>query len=106
MFSQKLKDLRKQYGLTQSQLANKLGLGVSTIGMYESDIRKPSYTVIKKIADYFNVTIDYLISDDTNQDIEDTDELIAFAKNIKKLSPKQKEQIKSFINYIIQNPPK
>lgn len=106
MFSQKLKDLRKQHNLTQAELAKKLNVGTSTIGMYESSIRRPSYEVLKKIANYFNVTVDYLIDDNNIESLEDIDDLIAFTKNIKKLSPKQKEQIQGFINYILNNPPK
>lgn len=106
MFSNKLKELRKKNGLTQLELSKKLGIGQSTIGMYESNIRKPSYEVIKKIADYFNVTVDYLISDNDIEDLEDIDDLIEFTRNIKKLSPKQKEQVQTFISYILHNPPK
>lgn len=105
MFSTKLRKLRKKNGLTQLELSEKLGIGQSTIGMYESNIRKPSYEVIKKIANYFNVTVDYLINDDI-EDLENKDDLSEFAKNIKKLSPKQKEQIRTFLEYIINNPPK
>lgn len=106
MFSNKLKNLRKKSGLTQAELSEKLGIGQSTIGMYESNIRRPSYEVIKKIADYFNVTVDYLISDNDIENIDDTDDLISFSQKIKNLSPKQKEQVRTFIDYILYNPPK
>lgn len=100
MFSNKLKELRKRNGITQLELSEKLGIGQSTIGMYETGIRKPSYEVIKRIADYFNVTVDYLISDDDNlYQIEDT-----FINTVKKLSPKQLEEAKNFINFLLHNP--
>ncbi|MCI8655403.1 MAG: helix-turn-helix transcriptional regulator [Clostridia bacterium] len=102
MFSQKLKKLRKQHGLTQAQLAEELNVGTSTIGMYENDIRKPSYSVLVKISDFFDVTIDYLIGNDRYT----VDNISEIALAINKLSPDQKKQIMSFIEFLINNPPK
>lgn len=99
MFANKLKELRMQHGLTQAQLAKELGIGMSTIGMYESDIRKPSFEVLTRIANYFNVSIDYLISEDTNNNV------MKLASIINSLSIEQRKQVESFINFIIHNPP-
>lgn len=104
MFSQRLRELRIEHGLTQAELAKELNIGTSTVGMYESDIRKPSYEVLLKIANYFNVSTDYLVTDSLNN--ADDDFLIAFANKVKYLSPEQKEQVKSFINFLIHNSPK
>ncbi len=98
MFSDKLKSLRKKRGLTQSELAKQLNIGTSTIGMYESNIRKPSYSVLLDISNFFNVSIDYLIADD---DIISDHEIEIFANNIKKLTPEQKQQVKNFIEFIL-----
>ncbi len=63
MFGSKLRELRKQAGLSQEELAKKLGVSKSTIGMYEQGQRKKpqSDAVLKKIADYFSVSLDYLM---------------------------------------------
>lgn len=98
MFSDKLKSLRKKKGLTQSELAKQLNIGTSTIGMYESNIRKPSYSVLLDISNFFNVSIDYLIADD---DIISDHEIENFANNIKKMTPEQKQQVKDFIEFIL-----
>lgn len=55
-----LKNLRKVKGISQVKLAEDLGVSAGIIGMYESGKRKPSYEALEAIADYFNVTIDYL----------------------------------------------
>ncbi|GAA0181406.1 hypothetical protein SH2C18_39430 [Clostridium sediminicola] len=55
-----LKELRQSSGLTQNQLAKKLGVSDSTIRMIELGQRKGSNKVVTKIADYFNVSLDYL----------------------------------------------
>lgn len=60
-FNERLKGLRKQRGLSQRALANELGVGSSTIAMYESGQREPDHEMTETIADYFNVDIDYLL---------------------------------------------
>ena len=56
-----LKSLRKSSGLTQDELANKLDVSRSTIGMYESGAREPDYETLEAIADFFNVDTDYML---------------------------------------------
>lgn len=56
-----LKQLRQQYKITQGDLATKLGISRSTVGMYETDNRKPDYETLEAIADLFNVDMNYLL---------------------------------------------
>lgn len=60
-FQSVLKSLRKSFGLTQDELANKLDVSRSTIGMYENGSREPDYETLETIADFFNVDTDYLL---------------------------------------------
>ena len=60
-FQSVLKSLRKSFGLTQHELANKLDVSRSTIGMYENGSREPDYETLETIADFFNVDTDYLL---------------------------------------------
>lgn len=53
--------LRKARGLTQAELANRIGISRSAIGMYESGERIPRPDDLEKIADFFNVDLDYLM---------------------------------------------
>lgn len=55
-----LRELRKEKGLTQQQLADAIGMGASTIRMMEINQRKGSIEVINLLAQYFGVSIDYL----------------------------------------------
>lgn len=59
-FSSILRHLRVSDNLTQKQLADALGLAFSTISMYERGEREPDFETMEAIADYFNVTMDYL----------------------------------------------
>lgn len=65
-FSERLTELRKENNLTQKQLANDLNLSEVGIQNYEGKRRKPAYDVLIALADYFDVSIDYLVgrSDD------------------------------------------
>lgn len=57
----KLKDLRTASGLTQKQLAERLGVAKSVVSYYEQGERLPSYDVLIKISRIFHVTTDYLL---------------------------------------------
>ena len=61
MFSSRLVDLRKSHNLTQRQTAK--GIGLSEIGIqnYEGCRRRPTYDALIQIANFFNVSIDYLV---------------------------------------------
>lgn len=60
-FQNVFKSLRVASGFTQQEIADKLGISRSTIGMYETGAREPDYTTLEAIADLFNVDIDYLL---------------------------------------------
>lgn len=59
-FHKILRNLRLEEGLTQKELGDKLKLSNSTISMYERGEREPELEVLEIIADYFNVSIDFL----------------------------------------------
>ena len=60
-----LKKLRKQKGLSQSAFAEILHASQNTVSQWESGKREPSYEITQQIADYFNVSVDYLLGRDT-----------------------------------------
>ncbi|MCI8958174.1 MAG: helix-turn-helix domain-containing protein [Lachnospiraceae bacterium] len=60
-FQNIFKRLRTSSKLTQAEMAEKLGISRSTIGMYETGAREPDFETLEKIADFFNVDIDYLL---------------------------------------------
>lgn len=53
--------LRESRGMTQEELAAKLGISRSSMSHYEKNRRKPDYVIISAIADIFHVSIDYLL---------------------------------------------
>lgn len=71
MFAERLKKLRCESDMKQSDLAKVLGVSASTIGMYEQGRRTPDLEVLTKIANYFQVSVDYLLGRTTIKNFED-----------------------------------
>lgn len=59
-FSEKLKQLRKNKGITQQALANAIGEKRSIIANYESNNSTPGFEILNKLSNYFNVPVGYL----------------------------------------------
>ena len=59
--AEKIKELRKELGLTQHQLAQKLNVDRSTIAKYETDKIEPSIAMLITLVHFFNVSADYLL---------------------------------------------
>ncbi len=57
----RLKELRKKKGITQQKLALDLNMNQNTISRYETGEREADYATLILIADYFAVSIDYLL---------------------------------------------
>lgn len=73
MLGARIKLLREELGLKQEELAKKLSVSPSAIGMYERDLREPNNELTLRIANFFNVSIDYLLgkSDARMPDLKD-----------------------------------
>ncbi|WP_423230979.1 helix-turn-helix domain-containing protein, partial [Clostridium botulinum] len=61
VFKDRLKGLREDRDLTQDQIANILKITRSAVANYENGIREPDISLLVKIADYFNISLDYLL---------------------------------------------
>lgn len=60
-FSKNLKEMRKKQNYTQSQMAELLGITVRGYRNYELGTREPELSVLIKLADHFNVSLDELV---------------------------------------------
>lgn len=61
MFAKRLKELRIEKGITQQKLADDLKVDRTTVMKWETGARETSFSMLAKIADYFDTTSDYLI---------------------------------------------
>ncbi|MDQ1910383.1 helix-turn-helix transcriptional regulator [Paenibacillus sp. GD4] len=113
-YGHRIASLRDDRKLTQEELASKVGITRAALSHYENNRREPDYDTIRKIADFFGVSIDYLMgrSDETGSsldkdvlgfvnDLELSDEAIMEKLNLKidgyVLTP---EETKRFIAFI------
>lgn len=62
MFGERLKELRKSKKVTQEDLAKKFDVNPATVSAWEVGKAEPSYEVLTKLANYFGVSIDYLLN--------------------------------------------
>lgn len=77
----RIKELRKQRGMSQSELAQKIDVSTSAVGMYEQGRREPDTSTLLKIARFFDVSVDFLIG---ASDIETSFDINSISKNIAK----------------------
>lgn len=64
---ERLRKLRLERKLTQREVAEQLGIGVSTLGMYEGGWREPDLDTLMKLARFYGVTTDYLVGVDDSE---------------------------------------
>lgn len=60
-FCDRLRELRLQEGLYQKDIAKLLNVKVATVSAWEKGINEPDIATIKRLADYYHVTTDYLL---------------------------------------------
>ena len=66
-FGYRLKNLRQQHHLTQTQVANRLNLSKTCISGYENNVKTPSQDVLIKLAGLYRVSTDYLLGLDDEE---------------------------------------
>ncbi len=65
----RLRKLREEKGISQMRLAIELCISQNSISRFENGVRKPDYDTLIQIADYFNVSLDYLVGRTDNPTI-------------------------------------
>ena len=106
LFSKKIKQLRKENNLTQSELADKLNCSLSKIGMWETNKREPTKDDLIMLANAFDISVDYLLGlDDENQTknkrLQNIDSISAHRiGKIEKLSDEALDQLDDYIKYL------
>ena len=95
-FGSNLKRLRMQEGLTQQQLADRIGVTKSVVSYYELQERHPSPDVLIKLAAVFHVSTDYLLGIDKKESIDlsglDDEDVIIVKSLVSSLRNKQSKK--------------
>jgi transcriptional regulator with XRE-family HTH domain len=103
----RIKQLRQQRGWSQAQLAKKLTVHQKQISGYERDIHSPSIELLARLAELFNVSLDYLAFDNREEKniipIADR-ELMQVVQQIDQLSAEDRATVKAVLNtFIVKN---
>ena len=61
LLNERIKKLREEENISQTELAKEIGIAKNTLCQYEKNRANPSLEIILQIADYFNVSVDYLL---------------------------------------------
>lgn len=100
-----LKQLRTDSGLSQQALAEKFNLSQQSIYKYENELAEPDINTLKEFADFFGVSIDYLVGyhTDTSQiddDFTPTRQEIQILRNLRRISPEIRQCITDLIGHL------
>lgn len=102
MIGKKIKELREIKQITQEELAKYLGVAPQTVYKYEKEINEPDLKTTSKIAEYFNVTTDYLLGRTDNPDmINEPIQIAASMKDGLDISDMDDDE-KKFINDFVK----
>lgn len=100
MLGDRLKELRLNNGLKQSDLLKKFNLSSARYSQYENDKRVPDYELLIKFADFYNVSIDYLLGRTNVIKPEKIDENDLLAK-LNTADSETKASVEQFLNYLL-----
>ena len=102
--AEKMKRLRKEQDMSQAQLAEKIGADARRISLYENNKNIPGTDVLTRIANVFNVSLDYLVKENVDNmattPIRD-EQLLKQFEEIDKMAEEEKEHIKFLIQAVI-----
>lgn len=101
-----IQTLRKQLGLSQTQLAEKVGISYAQISRYETENAQPPAEVLSKIAEVLNTSVDFIIhgdsSDKATASLNDV-KLLNYFKEINSLPDGEKGTILKVISALIRD---
>lgn len=100
-FGDRLKELREEKELKQAELANLFNISPSTIGMYEQNRRTPDFALLNSIADYFGVSVDYLLGRTNIRNYEENTIAAHADDRTQQLSEEGRKRLDDFIDYLI-----
>lgn len=102
----RIKNLRLENDLSLRELANELNISYSSLGKYERGEQEPSFETLKKIAERFHVTIDYLLgfSNVKNPNYTEINKELGLTDTSIEIIRKEKGNIATGLNAFIQNP--
>ena len=116
LLSTRLKKLREDRELMQKEVASYLNITTSAYGFYEQGKRSPTPEILSKLADFFNVSVDYLLCKTDIRNYKNNEKIIYKEKKHspeietiaehpegKEITPKKIKMIKSYIDALFDD---
>ena len=101
-FGKKLAVLRKELKMSQTDLAKKLDTSVSVISRYERDEMTPSIETAKKLANFLNTTVGYLLGETEDDNLLKDHDMITRLKAVEDFSSEEKSQVYFTLDAVIR----
>ncbi len=103
VFKKRLKDLRNQKGLTMDQLAKTLNISKSRISMWENNGTVPRKDMLIELANFYNVSIDYLLGNDQYDGVNVNNKRLNYLqRNLGKLDEKELIQAEGMLKAVFK----
>lgn len=104
----RIKELRREKGLLQDDLAREIGVSKGTVSVWERDARKPEYDTLQQLCEHFQVNLGYLLGEDVDRALiqpsdddlarwekeDDQQIVVGFVRRFLKLSPDMQDVVK------------
>lgn len=101
---ERLVELRKKHDLTQQDMARILGISRQAYSNYELGNREADYSTLKKLSNYFNVTVDYLLGEsdtpEKNRPATDNDIKVALFGGADEVTDEMWNDVKKFVSFV------
>lgn len=100
-FAKRIRQLREKKGYSMNQLARELNITKSRINMWENNGTIPRMDVLINIANFFNVTTDYLLGNENDIELStDNQKLRSLQRNLSKLNDKELQQAEGMLKAV------
>ena len=97
MFKERLRQTREEKNISQTEMASKLGIAVTTYRNYENTSREPNYDILVNISKVLNVSIDYLLENESRSGIRGN--IVMQTENLSDTSLKDISEYIEYLNY-------
>ena len=99
MFGKRLAELRNNKGISQYELATQMNLSRGQIANYEQGTREPDFATLIALADFFQVSLDLLLSRELKTNVE-LDNIAFLTGSKENLTPEEADYLKESLNLI------
>ena len=101
----RIKELRKAKNMKQVELANAISVSQAALSGYETGKYEPDFDTLQRIAEFFHVSIDYILGRDEKKPVAETDNgrEREFVQLFEKLTPEQQDMVLAQLKGVVES---